>query len=154
MLLLLSLNSFNWYQFDSLYTHMFIVYVYFQLVSSIGDWYSFYFIHIYLFYLCSRYKFAQMLFMLELELQLYFNWFSFQLVSYVKPIVTPRSHGYGDVTATYIRKSEVPSRIYAKHQYRQESEYGSNWCIIHSNTYIQLQGYHQSDYNITWISYH
>ena len=51
-----------------------------------------------------------------------------------KEIVTPRSHGYGDVTATYIRRSELPSRIYAKHQYRQESEYGSKWCIIHSNT--------------------
>ena len=32
--------------------------------------------------------------------------------------VTPRSRGYGDVTATYIRRSEIPSRIYAKHQYR------------------------------------
>ena len=49
-------------------------------------------------------------------------------------LVTPRFHGYGDVTATYIRKSEVPYRIYAKHQYKQESEYGSKWCIIHSNT--------------------
>ena len=39
----------------------------------------------------------------------------------------------GDVTATYIRKSEIPSCIYAKHQYRQESEYGSTWCIIRSN---------------------
>ena len=39
----------------------------------------------------------------------------------------------GDVTATYIRRSEIPSRIYAKHQYRQESEYGSTLCIIHSN---------------------
>ena len=29
--------------------------------------------------------------------------------------VTPRSHGYGNVTATYIRRSEIPSRIYAKH---------------------------------------
>jgi len=29
--------------------------------------------------------------------------------------VTPRSGGYGDVTATYIRRSEMPSRIYAKH---------------------------------------
>ena len=48
--------------------------------------------------------------------------------------VTPRSGGYGDVTATYIRRSEIPSRIHAKHQYRQESEYGSKWCIIHSNT--------------------
>ena len=48
-------------------------------------------------------------------------------------VVTPRSGGYGDVTATYIRRSEIPSRIYAKHQYRQESEYGSKWCIIHSN---------------------
>ena len=37
--------------------------------------------------------------------------------------VTPRSRGYGDVTATYIRRSEIPLRIYAKHQYRQESEY-------------------------------
>ena len=37
--------------------------------------------------------------------------------------VTPRSREYGDVTATYIRRSEVPSRIYAKHQYKQESEY-------------------------------
>ena len=48
--------------------------------------------------------------------------------------VTPRSGEYGDVTATYIRRSEIPSRIYAKHQYRKESEYGSTWCIIHSNT--------------------
>ena len=48
--------------------------------------------------------------------------------------VTPRSGVYGDVTATYIRRVEIPSRIYAKHQYRQESEYGSTWCIIHSNT--------------------
>ena len=29
--------------------------------------------------------------------------------------VTPRSRGYGDVTATYIRRSKIPSRIYAKH---------------------------------------
>jgi len=49
--------------------------------------------------------------------------------------VTPRFHGYGDATATYIRRSELPPHIYAKHQYRQESEYGSKWCIIHSNTY-------------------
>ena len=32
--------------------------------------------------------------------------------------VTSRSYGYGDVTATYIRRSEIPSRIYAKHQYK------------------------------------
>jgi len=50
-----------------------------------------------------------------------------------KYYVTPRSHGYGDVTASYIRRSEIPSRIYAKHQYKKESEYGSTWCIIHSN---------------------
>jgi len=37
-------------------------------------------------------------------------------------IVKPRSRGYGDVTATYIRRSEIPLRIYTKHQYRQESE--------------------------------
>ena len=39
--------------------------------------------------------------------------------------VTPLSHGYRDVTATYIRRSEIPLHIYAKHQYRQESECGS-----------------------------
>ena len=39
--------------------------------------------------------------------------------------VMPRSLGYGDVTVTYIRRSKIPSRIYAKHQYRQESEYKS-----------------------------
>ena len=32
--------------------------------------------------------------------------------------VTLRSRGYRDVTATYICRSEIPSRIYAKHQYR------------------------------------
>jgi len=45
------------------------------------------------------------------------------------PSVTPRSRWYGDVTATYIRKSEVPSRIYAKHQYRRESEYESSGAL-------------------------
>ena len=30
--------------------------------------------------------------------------------------VKPRSRGYGDVTVTYIRRSEIPSCIYAKHQ--------------------------------------
>ena len=29
--------------------------------------------------------------------------------------VMPRSRGYGDATATYIRRLEIPSRIYAKH---------------------------------------
>ena len=37
--------------------------------------------------------------------------------------VTPRSHGFGDVIVTYIYRAKIPSRIYAKHQYRQESEY-------------------------------
>jgi len=41
--------------------------------------------------------------------------------------VTPRSGGYGDVTATYIRRSEIPSRIYAKLQYRQKSEAEAQW---------------------------
>ena len=36
--------------------------------------------------------------------------------------ITPRSRRYGDVTVTYIWRSEIPSRIYAKHQYRKESE--------------------------------
>ena len=33
-------------------------------------------------------------------------------------IVTPRYCGYRDVTATYIRRLEIPSYIYAKHQCR------------------------------------
>jgi len=43
--------------------------------------------------------------------------------------VTPRSRGYGDVTATYIRRSKIPSRIYTKHQYKEESEYESTEVI-------------------------
>ena len=40
--------------------------------------------------------------------------------------MAPRSHGYGDATATYICRSEIPSRIYAKLQYRQELEAEQN----------------------------
>ena len=36
--------------------------------------------------------------------------------------MTPQSRGYGDVTAMYICRAEVPLKIYAKHQHRQESE--------------------------------
>jgi len=36
--------------------------------------------------------------------------------------VTPRSYGYEDVTVTYIRRLKIPSCIYAKHQYKEESE--------------------------------
>jgi len=43
--------------------------------------------------------------------------------------VASRSCGYRDITTTYIQRSEIPSRIYAKHQYRQESEYGSTVVI-------------------------
>ena len=50
--------------------------------------------------------------------------------------VTPRSRGYGDVTATYIHMSEIPSRIYAKYQYMQESECGSTVVI-----YIPIDKY-------------
>jgi len=40
-----------------------------------------------------------------------------------KSVITPRFSGYEDVTATYIRRSEIPSHIYAKHQYMKKSEY-------------------------------
>ena len=43
--------------------------------------------------------------------------------------VTPRSRGYGNVTATYIHMVEIPSHMYAKHQYIQELEYGSTLVI-------------------------
>jgi len=36
--------------------------------------------------------------------------------------VSPRSHGHGDITATYIRRAKIPSYIYAKHQYKQKLE--------------------------------
>jgi len=36
----------------------------------------------------------------------------------------------------YIRRSEISSRIYAKHQYRKESEYGSTMVI-----YIRTEKY-------------
>ena len=45
------------------------------------------------------------------------------------PYVMPRSYGYGDATAMYIRKVKIPSHMSAKHQYRQESEYGSTMLI-------------------------
>ena len=47
--------------------------------------------------------------------------------------------------------SKIPSHIYAKHQYMQESEYESMWCIIHSHIWIQLQSYHRMWRNITKI---
>ena len=34
--------------------------------------------------------------------------------------MTPRSHRYGDATATYIRSAKVPLRMYAKHHYNTE----------------------------------
>ena len=43
--------------------------------------------------------------------------------------VTPRSRGYENVNATYIRRAKIPSHIYVKHQYRQESEYKSTVVI-------------------------
>ena len=45
----------------------------------------------------------------------------------VTPCCNTRSCGYRDVTATYIRMSKIPSRIYAKHQYKRVKEYGSTW---------------------------
>ena len=74
--------------------------------------------------------------------------------SEINNLVTPRSHGYKDVTATYIRRSKIPSPIYAKHQYMKESEHESMWCIIHSNIWVQLQSYHRMWYNITRILQH
>ena len=31
--------------------------------------------------------------------------------------ITPGSCGYENITATYVRRAEIPSPIYAKHQY-------------------------------------
>jgi len=43
--------------------------------------------------------------------------------------VTPRSHGYEDVTATYIHIAEIPLHINAKHQYIKESKCESTVVI-------------------------
>jgi len=50
-------------------------------------------------------------------------------------------------------QSEIPLRIYAKHQYLQESKYESTWCIIYSNIWVQLQSYHRTWHDITKILY-
>jgi len=64
--------------------------------------------------------------------------------------VAPRSGGYRDATATYIRRSEIPLHIYAKHQYRQESEAEAQGNI-HSNRKVQIHGHHREWYNIAGI---
>jgi len=68
--------------------------------------------------------------------------------------ITSGSHGYVDVTATYICRVEIPSHIYAKHQYRQESEYESKVVIYISTIIVQLQSYHRMWSNIIWILHH
>jgi len=69
-------------------------------------------------------------------------------------IVTSRSGGYGDVTATYIRRSKIPSCIYAKHQHRQESECESTVVIYILTEITQVHGYHREWYNIIGILHH
>ena len=44
-------------------------------------------------------------------------------------VVTPRPTRYGDTMAKYTRRVKIPSHMYAKHQYRQELEYGSTVVI-------------------------
>ena len=51
--------------------------------------------------------------------------------------VRPRSRRYRDFTATYIRREEIPSHIYTKNQYIQESEYGST-VVIYNLAIITL----------------
>ena len=41
----------------------------------------------------------------------------------------PYHEGYRDATATYIRMAKIPSYMYAKHQYRKESECGSTVAL-------------------------
>ena len=58
--------------------------------------------------------------------------------------VMPRSRMYGDVIATYIRRAKIHSHIYAKHQYEQESKYGSTVVIYIPTIIAQLHSYHRS----------
>jgi len=57
--------------------------------------------------------------------------------------VSPRSIGYRDVTVTYIRRAKIPSRMYAKHQYKQELKCGKDSDNIHSNNTVQLHRHHR-----------
>jgi len=72
--------------------------------------------------------------------------------------VTPRFHGYGDVTATYIRRSELPSHIYAKHksttrnQSTHEAWY-SYICQHKKYTYKVITGYYKV-LHITCVLHH
>ena len=61
----------------------------------------------------------------------------------------PGSCGYEDVTATYICRVKILSHIYAKHQYRKESEYGSTVVIYIPAITTQIYSYHRARYNIT-----
>jgi len=65
-------------------------------------------------------------------------------------LVTPRSRGYRDVIVTYIRRVKIP-HIYAKHQYRQESEYKSMVVIYIPVIIAQVHSYHRAWYNIPRI---
>ena len=65
--------------------------------------------------------------------------------------VTPQFGGYGDAIMTYICRSEIPSRIYAKHQYRQVKEYIGTWhgerdILMHVH-YITAK-YRSKNYNL------
>jgi len=57
--------------------------------------------------------------------------------------VTRRSRGYGDVTVTYIRRSEIPSRIYTvtprSRRYRDDMAMYIRRAEIPSRTYTKPQ---------------
>ena len=51
-------------------------------------------------------------------------------------------------------RSEIPLRICAKHQYRQESEYGSTLIIYNPAIRTPVHSYHKAWYNISRIYDH
>ena len=67
-----------------------------------------------------------------------------QLYTYSPP-VAPRSDGYGDATATYIRRAMLPSRMYAKHQYNtiQGSECENTWYYTFQYKIVQVLIHHR-----------
>ena len=94
-----SFYCFNWYHWILsiginldilLYTHIcFVLYICMLTLHIVSISIGIYFLtYIYRWFICADHipiSWAQILFMLELELQLCFNWFNFQLVSYFKP---------------------------------------------------------------------
>ena len=60
---------------------------------------------------------------------------------------------YEDATATYIRRTKVPSHMYAKHQYSAGVRVQKNGGNIYYNKKIQVHKYHRARSTILLLHY-